>query len=171
MVAHAQRVVNGFLFPLVLGVLLLSAAVVLATPTYPSSPPGTVQEGYRCDRQCGPPGQAGNCTYPYMQCNAVGADLAGAANGKPYFQTTHYRQWGKCKYTASLPPVSTCEEWPTFICAEISFYNNRVGGVCQQFTHSVWVNVGPNICNPDPTMAGNMIPCAGEETTDTVGVP
>ncbi len=91
MVARVGRMMSGFLLPLVVGTLLLSAAVVLADPTYPANPAGTARTHHRCDRQCGPPGADGNCTYPLNTCMAVGADLAGGALGEPFFKTTHYR--------------------------------------------------------------------------------
>jgi hypothetical protein len=169
MVARTQRLLGGVIFPLVIGVLLLTTAVLVADEAWPGDGAGVIRTGYRCDRQCGPPGQNGNCTYAHDQCTAVGNDLAGNAGGNAFFKTTQYRQWGKCNYTATLGnSADTCTEYATYVCARIWFYPNidRRNRCIGNAVNGIWITVGPNICTPDPNMAGNMLPCpvaVGEE--------
>lgn len=160
MVARARRMMNGFVLPLVLGSLLLSAAVVLAADSNNdwSNPPGQQILEKGCKQQFGAPSnnQTGCCTYAPGTCwkvSAIGdpqvtswASGFSATNFKIENDNSGWRKWGNCD-TPGPGVNSPCNQFPKFTCAKMDFYTGNAG-MCTNFVGYVMVAVGPDCCGP-----------------------
>ena len=154
MVARAQRLMNGVVFPLAFGCLLLAAAVTFALDPWPGNDDGTQLQYKYCNVQAGPPGQGGCCTYATGVCWSVAAIndpvITNACQGNTNFKTEQSRPWGFCgDRLANSNQHPGCVYYPEFICAQIQFYGGSAGN-CTPLTNPLkfWVVVKPNTCDP-----------------------